>query len=99
MKGADEVRFASLAEKALSAINRIEQIGKNRPRLPTRDEVTARLVEVGDRACERMGVIVGEEAEAFDVERAALVAWLATLGPIGAEVQRRVDVLLDGPPS
>lgn len=63
---ADDVRYASLAEKALAALNRIEQIDKRRPQPPGVDEVTARLVAVRDRAIERFGILAREAvAERF----------------------------------
>jgi hypothetical protein len=49
-----------LAEKILSAVARIEQIEKNRPRPPAPDEVTRRLVEVRDKAIERFAILARE---------------------------------------
>jgi hypothetical protein len=96
--GADPVRFASLAEKGLAALNRIEQIDARRPKPPSVDEVTRRIVEVADRAVERIGVLVSEEAMDFAAARAEHEAWLATLGTIGSEAVRRLGLVLDGTP-
>lgn len=63
MRLADDVRYGSLAEKALSAINRIEQIDRRRPAPPAPDEVTRRLVEVRDRAIERFGILAREAVQ------------------------------------
>jgi hypothetical protein len=90
----------------LRALQRLEGLAKaastvkaRRPAQEGPGEVARRFVAVADAAAERMRVIVGEEAAAFDAARDELGAWLATLGPIGAEAQRRVDAMLDGEPA
>jgi hypothetical protein len=84
--------------KILAAIQRIEQIEKNRPRPVPVDEVTRRLVEVREKAEERILAIVVEKEAKLAQDRAELAAWAsANLGPlIAAELGRRVDAMLGG---
>jgi hypothetical protein len=95
---ADEVRYASLAQKALDALNRIEQIDKRRPQPPTQDEVTRRIVDVRDKAIERIGILTSDAAAKLARDREAFAAWCAqTLAPAhAAEVVGRVNAMLGG---
>ncbi len=96
--GADPVRFASLAEKGLAAISRIEQIDKNRPRVEKPDEVTRRLVEVREAAERRVLAIVEQREAKLAADREAFAAWArGAFGEMGgAEAVRRVDAMLTG---
>lgn len=87
--------------RLLRALQRLEGLGKTvatvkakRPEEPKVDEVTRRLVERRDAAIERIGLLTSETAVKFAGARAELQAWLGTLGPIGAEVDRRVGAML-----
>ncbi len=84
--------------KILAAIQRIEQIERNRPRVVAPDEVTRRLVEVREEAEKRILAIVIEREEKLARDRADFEAWArGAFGELGgAEAVRRVDAMLGG---
>jgi hypothetical protein len=61
---ADALRVGPLAEKILSAVNRIEQIERNRPRPPSVDEVNRRLQVVRADVLERIESTVRADEDA-----------------------------------
>ncbi len=98
METADPVRYASLAEKALSAINRIEQIEARRPRAPAPDEVNDRIRSAMGTSVDHLLRHTREAAAKLAADRRDFEAWCsATLAPAhAAEVVSRVNAMLGG---
>jgi hypothetical protein len=82
--------------KILAAIQRIEQIERSRPRVTPPDEVTRRLVEVRERAEERILAIVVEKEAKLAADMEAFATWAReAFGELGgAEAVRRLKALL-----
>ncbi len=91
---ADEVRYSPLVEKALAALNRIEQIDKRRPVAPAPDEVQEALRVAMAESTEHL---LRHTAPAAERWAKLLPRLRVALGIAAPELLRELDTLTGGP--